>query len=257
MGGYLISATQIHIEAILLLGLSSLVLIVLFILRGRKGPRPSMRQVPAFQDLRDETGRAAESGGALHIALGSGELYGEYAMTSLASLQVVESLADEAVSYSAPPVITVGALTLLPLAQDILRRAYERSGRPEAYDPGKVRFVAPSPVAYAAGAANTISSENITASMTVGSFGPEASLITDAGSRHDLPQLAGLADPRAISALYPTTDRLAMGEELYTGGAQMTGERRYLVGLVAQDILRIVVALLVVFMAALVLLGAY
>jgi len=227
-----------------LLLLSLLVLLVVLILRGRKGPIPSVRPLPAFQDIRTEAGYAAESGGAVHIALGNGGLYGEDSVTSLAGLQVVESLADIAVSYGAPPIITVGDPTLLPLAQDVLRRAYERNGAAESYDPGKVRFVAPSPVAYAAGAANLVATGKVTANVTTGAFGHEVSLLADAGARRDLPQLAAAADPAAIGALYPTTDRLAVGEELYAAGAQMTDERRYLTSLVAQDILRLILILL-------------
>ena len=251
MGTLLSPASEAHVGAILLLALSGLVLIALLILRGKRGPRPTMRPLPAFQDLRDEIGRAAERGGTIHIALGSGGLNGEDAVTSLAGLQVVEGLADAAVSYSVPPIITVGDPTLLPLAQDILRRAYERHGVAEWYDPGRVRFVAPSPVAYAAGAANVVAAEGVTASITAGAFRAEVSLITDAGARRDLPQLAAAAAPRAIGALYPTTARLAVGEELYAAGAQITGERRYLVGLVAQDILRVVLVLVILGAAAL------
>ena len=234
-----------NVGAILLLLLSSLVLTALLILRSKKGPLPSVRPLPAFQDLRAQAGYAAESGGAIHIALGSGGLSGEDAITSLAGIQAVEALADAAVSYNAPPVITVGDPTLLPLAQDTLRRAYERNGLAELYDPDKVRFVAPSPVAYAAGAADVVTAENITASVMAGAFGAEASLIADAGARRNLPQFAAAAAPRAIGALYPAVDRLAVGEELYAAGAYMTGERRGLVSLVAQDVLRVILVLVI------------
>jgi hypothetical protein len=243
------------VGAILLLVLSGFVLLVLLILRGRKGPAPQVRPLPAFQDLWDETGVAAESGGAIHIALGSGGLSGEDTVTSLAGLQVLESLADAAVSYT-PPIVTVGDPTLLPLAQDTLRRAYERNGLAALYDPGRVRFVAPSPVAYAAGAAHVVTTESITASTMYGAFGAEVSLITDAGARCDLPQLAAAAAPHALGALYPAIDRLAVGEELYAAGAQMTGERRYLVSLVAQDILRVILALAILGAAGLALLSS-
>lgn len=243
------------VGAILLLVLSGFVLLVLLILRGRKGPAPQVRPLPAFQDLWDETGVAAESGGAIHIALGSGGLSGEDAVTSLAGLQVLEALADAAVSYT-PPIVTVGDPTLLPLAQDTLRRAYERNGLAALYDPGRVRFVAPSPVAYAAGAAHVVATENITASTMYGAFGAEVSLITDAGARRDLPQLAAAAAPHALGALYPAIDRLAVGEELYAAGAQMTGERRYLVSLVAQDVLRVILVLVILGAAGLALLSS-
>jgi len=243
-----------QVAAVLLLAFSSLVLIALLVLRGRKGPRPSIRPLPAFQDLQEEIGRAAESGGTIHIALGNGGLYGKDAITSLASLQVVEALADAAVSYQAPPTITVGDPTLLPLAQDVLRRAYERYGLAEQYDPGRVRFVAPSPMAYAAGAANLAAAKGITANVIVGAFGAEVSLISDAGAQRGLPQFAAVDSPAAIGALYPATGRLSMGEELYAAGAQLTGERRYLASLLTQDILRVILVL-VILGAAVVALG--
>jgi hypothetical protein len=211
-------------------------------LLGRKSSRVKIRPLTSFQDLRGETGRAAESGGTIHIAIGNGGLIGEDAATSLAALEVVQELADTAVLYNAPPIITVGDPTLLPIAQDILRRAYERHGLVKRYNPDHVRFVAPVPVAYAAGAADVVATENVMSNAMIGTFGPEVSLIADAAMRHDLPQLAAAATPDAIGALYPATDRLAMGEELYAAGAQMTEKRRYTISLQAQDILRLILA---------------
>jgi hypothetical protein len=242
---------------ILLLFTSLLVLLAMLILRGKRGAKPFIRPLAAFQDLQSELGDAAESGGAVHIALGSGGLAGEDAITSLAALQTVESLADMAVSYGAPPIITVGDPTLLPIAQDILRRAYERKGTIETYSPTQVRFVAPSRVAYAAGAAHVVATENVTTSMMAGAFGSEVSLIADAGARRDLPQLAAAVGPAAIGALYPATDRLAVGEELYAAGAQMTDTRPLLVSLVTQDILRIIVVAGILMSAALAFLSSW
>lgn len=232
----------------------SLVLGIQWLLRKRPKSPPAMRPLPAFQDLQDEIKRAAENGKTVHIALGSGGLSGEDAVTSLAALQVVEALADAAIAYDIPPIITVGDPTLLPLAQDALRRAYERRGLASLYRSSLVRFVAPTPLAYAVGASATIAAEDVMTNVMVGHFGPEVSLIADAGARLDLSQLAAAASPDAIGALYPTTNRLAMGEELYAAGAQMTAERRYLVSLTAQDILRLILAATILVAALLTLL---
>lgn len=254
MGNLLSLDSGAHTGAILLLAFSVLVLGALLILRGRKGPRPKVRPLPAFQDLRDELGDAAEIGKPFHIALGSGGLNGADAVTSLAGLQVVEALIDAAISHNVPPVITVGHPTLLPIAQDILRRAYERQRLMELYNPCQVRFVAPSPVAYAAGAANVVAAEDVTANVMIGAFGSEVSFIADAGARRGIPQLAAAAAPDAIGALYPAADRLAVGEELYAAGAYTSGKRRYLASLVAQDILRVILVLVILGTAGLALL---
>ncbi len=233
--------------AILLLVFSLFVVAVLLILRGRKGPRPTVRPLPAFQDLRGEIGHAAEGGGTIHVALGNGGLGGDDAVTSLAVVEALEALADNLVLYNAPPVITVGDPTLLPLAQDVLRRAYARHGLARRYETEhiaeRVRFIAPSPIAYAAGAANVAAAESVTANAMLGAFGSEVSLVAAAGAQRDLPQLAAAAAPDAIGALYPATDRLAVGEELYTGGAQLSSDRRYAASLVAEDIVRIALVL--------------
>jgi hypothetical protein len=245
---------QVALGTLLLL-ISFLVLVLTLLLRGRKGPEPSVRSIPAFQSIQTEIGHAAESGGAIHIALGSGALYGQDSITSLAGLQIVESLVDTAVSYGAPPVVTVGDPTLLPLAQDVIRRAYERNRGLEAYDPNNVRFVAPSPIPYAASAASVVGLENITSTTVTGAFGAEASLVADAAVQRDLP-CSGVVDaPASAGVLYPATDQLAVGEELYAAGAQMTNKRHYVVSLVAHDILRAILILAIFGSAILAFLG--
>jgi len=229
--------------ASLLLGVGFIVLMGLRILRGKKGPDPMVRPLPVFQELKTEVGYAAESGGGLHIALGNGSLYGQSAITSVAALQLFSSLSDTMVAYDAPPIVTVGDPTLLPLAQDILRRTYERVGQAKLFDPRQVWFVAPSPVAYAAGAAQVSALEPISAEMVIGDFSAEVGFIGQSSMRHGISSLAAVAAPAAIGALYPATSRLAMGEEMFAGSAQVTGERRHVLALLAQDVLRLILIL--------------
>ncbi len=92
--------------------------------------------------------------------------------------------------------------------------------------------------------------------MVAGAFGAEVSLIADASARRDLSQSAAVAAPLAIGALYPATGHMAVGEELYAAGAQMSRERRYVLGLVAHDILRVIIVLAILVMAGLALFGS-
>jgi hypothetical protein len=161
-------------------------------------------------------------------------------------MQLLEAIADAAASYQIQPVVTVGDPTLLPLAQDYFRVAFERRGLSESYDPGCVRFVAPSQLSLAAGAAAEVTRGEISANLLAGAFGPEATLVTDAGERRGLPQAAAAADLRALAALYPAVDELAIGEELFAVGAQLTTGPGRLAGLMAEDLLRIVLIVAIV-----------
>ncbi len=239
----------------LLLGMGFIVLMGLQILRGKKGPDPIVRPLPAFQELKTEVGYAAESGGGVHIALGNSSLYGQGTITSVAALQLLTSISDTMVAYDTPPVVTVGDPTLLPLAQDILRRTYERVGRAELFDPRQVWFVAPSPVAYAAGAAQVSAVELISAEMIIGDFNAEVAFVGQSSMRRGVSSLAAVAAPAAIGALYSTISRLAMGEEMFAGSAQVTGERRYVLALLTQDVLRMIIVLAILALALLAMLN--
>ncbi len=217
----------------------------LLTIRAHTGRRPYVRPLPAFDQLPSELGQAAESGASLHVALGTGGVGGERTLTSLAGLQVLEGIADAAVAYGTLPVVTVGDPTLLPLAQDVLRCACIRAGVPERYDPTVVRFVAFSPSAYALGARDVVGHERVAGNVLAGSFGEEVVLLAHGGEGQGLFQTAAADRPRALSALYPTDTLLAAGEELYAGGARLTGLPRYLASLSVQDGLRFLVVLII------------
>lgn len=241
--------------ALLFLLLSVLLLIALKILHRRRRI-PHTRDIPAFRNLQDEVGRAAESGRPLHIALGTGALGSQDTVSSLAGLQVLEGLVDAAVSYDVAPIITVGDPTLLPLAQDVLRRAYERNQISEFYDASRVRFVSPLPLAYSAGAIFVGAPEDVTVNVMVGTFGPEVSLIADASDQRSEAKTAAVDAVQAIGALYPATARLAVGEELYAAGSQTTDKKRFKTSLVTEDILRFVLVLAILGTAVLSLIGS-
>lgn len=228
----------------------AIVLVCVTILRRRRETRPTLRDIPGLEKLPEELARAAESGRPLHLALGAGEVGGTETLSSLAALQVLEGLVEQAVSYGVAPVITVGDPALLLLAQDVVRRAYDRSEVPELYDPTQVRFVAMAPLAYAAAAIPVGAPERVAGRVVAGRYGAEASLITDMSEQRGISKTAALDAPAAIGALYPATPRLAVGEDLYAAGAQLKKTEQHVTGLIAQDVLRVLLALIILGFAA-------
>jgi hypothetical protein len=85
--------------------------------------------------------------------------------------------------------------------------------------------------------------EDTTATIAAGAYGSEVSLIADSSLRRRVHQWAATDSAEAIGALYPATERLAVGEELYAIGAQVTEKDKYTTSLVAEDILRVIIAL--------------
>lgn len=236
--------------------------VVLLVLHGflyRKRDTPAtLRSYPVFGQFAEEVRRAAEGGAVIHVALGSGGLTGEQAMTSVAALEGLSAVAELAAAYDTPPVITTGDPTLYLLADDSLRRAYARLGNVGRYQQRTaVHFTAATPVAYAAMAATNLSGGDVGSNIVLGAFNQELSLLLDAGERRGVYTLGGATTPQALGALYPVLGpaHLITGEELFAGGAEATRRSGYWASLRAQDILRLLVILIILALAVLSLLG--
>ena len=237
----LISDTVIKV-AILLLSLWGL---LYFSARVRRGKRPTVRPLPPFESIPPELGRAAEAGEALHLGLGSGAIGGSSTLTSLAGLQLLEGISDAAAAYGTPPIVTVGDPTLLPLAQDALRRACINRGVPHRFDPSSVRFVSPTPSVYALGASDIVAHDRVMGNVLAGAFDEEVTLLAHRGEGSNLLQMAAADRLRALGALYPSDALLASGEELYAGGSILIDSPHLLASLMTQDMLRVLIAVVI------------
>jgi hypothetical protein len=214
-----------------------LILPVLFFLASRVsvGKAGGLRPLPGIEELPSSVGRSAETGQPLHVSVGVGGVGGGATAETWAGLTLLAQLADEAAACDTPFIVTVADATVLPIAQDILRRAYTRHGNPEGYDPTQVRFIAPSPLAYAAGVMGLVEREPLTANVMVGSFGDEFLLMGETGVRRGVRQVAGAADPRTLPFVYASADETLVGEEMFAGGAYTTGSPIQVASLLAED----------------------
>jgi hypothetical protein len=217
------------------------------------GRRPTLRRLSGYQMLPGQLSRAIEAGQSLHFSLGTGGVGGSDTATTLAGLSALAFLAEEAAATETLPTVTVADATAMVMAQDVLRRAYIRQGNPTAYDPRSVRYVAASPLPYAAGTMDVLSNEDTSVSVMVGVFGPEVALIAEEGSKQGLAQIAGAADVAPLAVLYPTVNHLLVGEEMFAAGGYTTDQSAHLGSLRAQDLIRwiLVVVIFVVSLGAL------
>ncbi|MBN1246301.1 MAG: hypothetical protein JXC32_01525 [Anaerolineae bacterium] len=196
--------------------------------------------VPAFRAFSNEVGRVAEEGAAIHAALGSGDFLGEQGLVGIAALQGLTNLMDLAAAYDTPPFITAGDPTLYLVADNQLKDAYARLDNVRNYRPGFVRYIPASPVLYAAMAATLIFDESVGTHLNLGSFGAEASLLTDAALRNNTKVLGGTVSAEGIAAMASAVepDALIMGEKLFAGGAEVVGRPVFWASLRAEDLLR-------------------
>ena len=225
-----------------LIGLVGLLLIlpILFYLtsRVRAGKTDALRTIPAMEGLPELVGRSAETGRPLHVSVGVAGVGGSLTSDTWAGLALLSQLADKAAACDTPLMVTVSDATVLPIAQDIIRRAFIRNGNPEGYDPTTVQLVAPNSMAYAAGVAGILEREPLTATVMVGQFGDEYLLMGETGARLGVRQIVGTADPTTLPFVHASADETLTGEEMFAGSAYASRRPIQVGSLLAEDWLR-------------------
>ena len=225
----------------------------------KRGAQLTLRPIDAYSALKGLLARAAEAGQPVHLSVGIAGIGDQNTADTTAGLIVLEYLAERAAISASPPIVTIANPTALPVAQDLIRRAYRRQGYPEEYDPARVRFIAPTnptqssaalPIpalyantpqdafAYAAGTMRVLNQHKLTANVMVGQFGDEFLLLGETGARRNLDQIGGTSTVNTLPFVYATVAHPLIGEEIYAGGAYLSDRPAHLSSLAAQDVLR-------------------
>ncbi|RMG91761.1 MAG: hypothetical protein D6706_17880 [Chloroflexi bacterium] len=208
----------------------------------RLGEDVALRPLPAYTRLQSQIGRAVESGRPVHISLGQGGLTTDTNPVSVSGLHIMDYLAENGCANNAPPITTVGEPTLLPVADDRLRRAYKLAKQSLAFGSGRTQFVAhdTDKFAFAGGVAATLHQENAISNVLVGHLGPELAIISETAVRNGLEQIIGTDDPTGLAVATAVTDHTLIGEELLAAAAYLQGKPAQLASLQTQDILRLI-----------------
>lgn len=221
--------------------------------RVRAGSTYALRPLAAFSSLRKQIGMAIESGQRPTVTLGRGPLHTAAGPSSIAGVHMLDQLMGAGSRRELRPRVTLGAATLLPVAQESVRRAYESAGRLSAFRLRYVEYIADDsfPWTYAAGAAAAAARENAGTSVAVGRFGPEIAIIGEAAHRTAGEQIMGSDAPEAVAIATAYGEKTLWGEELFAANAYLERDSLSVASLWAQDVLRWIVVVVLLLAATL------
>ncbi len=214
----------------------------------KRGTPLELRPIAGFATLKGLLGRAAEAGQPVHLSLGTAGIGDEFTADTTAALYVLEYLAERGAMSGIPPLVTCAHPTALPVAQDVMRRAYRNQGMAEEYNPLRARWIAPDPwlytqpqkdsFAYAVGIMRMLIQQKLAANVLIGRFGDEFLLMGETGAQKHLTQIGGTSDARTLPFVHATMDQPLIGEEIYAGGAYLSDKPNHRGSLLAQDLMR-------------------
>ena len=224
-------------------------LMVAFWYLNRRANLLGLRRISAFSRLRQAIDLSVEDGSRLHVTLGRGGLTGPQSAAALVGLSMLKRVSQIASESDRPPIATTGEGVLALLAQDTLRATYEDRGVFQDYDPTSGRLAGLTPFSYAAATLPIMRDEAVSANLLAGNFGAEVGLITTGADYARTLSLGGADNLTAQSILYATAQEPLVGEELYAGGAYLDAGPMHSASLHAQDVIRWLLVIFILFNA--------
>jgi hypothetical protein len=218
-------------------------LMVVCLVRARRGLwLPPLRRLPGIRLLDEMVGRATEMGRPVHMTPGTDDPRNPQV---LASFPILRQLALATARYDTPLLHTSADQIVYALSDATIQQSYVEAGRPALYDPENVRFLSDNGFAYAAAVMGIFRRERPAANVMFGNFAAEALLLIEAGAEAGAMQLAATSNIFQLPFFVAGCDHTLIGEEMYVAAATVSGDPVLRSTVVAQDWMRLLVALLV------------
>jgi len=216
-----------------------------FTQRVRNGHVPKLRQIKGFERIKGVTGHSIETGRPLHLSLGVGGLGNETTADTLAGISVLDYLAEKSAVTGVSPTVSMSDPMAMLYAQNALRAAH--ADDPDLAEAAyrHIRWIAPQPIAYAAGVMNLLTIDDAQANVMVGNFGDEYLLMGEVAARRKVTHIGGTSNPNTLPFIYASADETLLGEEIYVAGAYLQRRSSHVGSLVAQDSMRWIIVLVI------------
>jgi hypothetical protein len=207
-----------------------------FISRAQAGEKLFVRRIPGIDAIEEAIGRATEMGRSVLYVPGINDIDD---IQTMASLNILESVAKMTARYETPIVVPVNYPVVMTLAQEMVKNGYVAAGRPDGYDPTSVRYVTTEQFAYVAALTGIMLRDQPAANIYLGSFYAESLLLAETGFATKAIQIAGTAQVAQLPFFVVACDYTLIGEELYAAGAYLSREPRLLGSLKASDLMKV------------------
>jgi hypothetical protein len=145
----------------------------------------------------------------------------------------------------------------MTVCQEVVKEAYIDAGRPDAYNPNDIFFIAGEQFSYTAAVNGLMVREKPAANFLLGTFAGESLLLAETGNTIGAIQIAGTDSVYQIPFFIAACDYCLIGEELYAASAYLSREPRIVGTLKGQDMGKILIVLAIILGIFFITLGSY
>lgn len=202
-----------------------------------------VRRLPGVDAIEDAVGRSTEMGRPILYVTGTVKTED---IQTIASVLILGHVAEIAATYDTDLRVANAYPLTMVIAEEVVRQGYANAGRADAHRPEDVMFITSEQFAFAAAVNGMILRERPAANIFFGRFFAESLMLAETGYLTGAVQIAGTAELTQLPFFVSACDYTLIGEELFACSAYLTREPNQLAMLKAGDLLKIVIAVMVV-----------
>jgi hypothetical protein len=218
------------------------VVIIGFIIYGKRGGKLFVRPIAGLQAVDNAIGRATEMGRPILYSSGLGKME---RVATMASMNILSSVAEKTAEYNTPLIFPNYDPVVMATAQEVVFEAYSKAGHPEAFNPDNIFFVTQSQFGYAAAVDGIMTRQLPATNLFFGTFEAEALILAETGNSVGAVQIAGTDSTIQLSFFIVACDYTLIGEELFVASGYLTQDPQVLGSIKGQDWLKALVVLLI------------
>ncbi|MEO8551402.1 MAG: DUF6754 domain-containing protein [Kofleriaceae bacterium] len=202
-----------------------------------------VRRLAGVDAIENAVGRSTEMGRPVLYVTGVEETQD---IQTIASLLILGHVAKITAEYDTELRVANAFPLTMVIAEEVVRQGYANAGRADAHRPENVMFITSEQFAFAAGVNGMILRERPATNIFFGRFYGESLMLAETGFLTGAIQIAGTAELTQLPFFVSACDFTLLGEELFACSAYLTREPNQLALLKAGDVMKVVIAVLVV-----------
>ncbi len=228
-------------------------LVVYFIETARKGKSLFVRRIAGLDAVDEAVGRATEMGRPIVYVPGLGGVSG---IATIASINILGEVAKKTAQYDSALLVPNRDPIVYTLVREVVKEAYTKAGRPDAFRSDNVFFITSEQFAYAAAVDGLMVREKPATNFFLGEFWAESLILAETGAQTGAIQIAGTDSVFQLPFFITACDYTLIGEELYAASAYLSREPLLLGSLKGQDYGKAIILAVIVIGSALLLLSS-
>jgi hypothetical protein len=217
--------------------------IVGYISLAKKGTGLFVRKIAGLDAVDEAVGRATEMGRKVLYIPG---IMSVDNIQTVASMSILGYVAEKTASYGTQLEVPNKDPLVLATAREVVKEAYLKAGRPDAFQEDMVNYVSYDQFAFAAAIQGLMSRDKPATNFLIGSFYAESLIMAEAGNAVGAIQVAGTAELAQLPFFVVACDYTLIGEELYAASAYLSREPLMLGSIKGQDLAKVVLVGLII-----------